>query len=71
MTYSVRVGEYRKDGPEWWFNFLRSVIALISGKTWNALLNEGLKPYNACYLDNSTLMFDSEKDAILFILKWS
>lgn len=75
MTHSITVGKYLGEGPHWWFNFLQACLLTVNGKSWEDLLDEKLKSYNAIYLSKISsspmLIFDSEKDATVFILKWS
>lgn len=76
MTEKVfHVGRYTTEGPVWWFKFLNASIPLIGGATWEERLADTLKSYNAIYISQidsrPTLIFDSERDAMMFILKWS
>lgn len=72
MATSFHVSKFTNLSPKWWLNFLQSLP--LPTKNSNALINENLKKWNAFYLDRSietTLIFDTEKDATMFILRWS
>lgn len=76
MSYSVQVGEYSTEIPVWWRNFIESIMPLGTlRESWDVFLDQQLKPYRAIYLSEvvstPTLIFESERDAMMFILRWS
>lgn len=73
MNTKFRVSKFTNLSPKWWLNFLQSLP--LTTNNFHALINETLKEWNAVYLDHSvetpTVVFDTEKDATMFILRWS
>lgn len=75
MKTIFQVSKFTNMSPNWWVNFLQSLPLTKSNFAFHALINENLKKWNAVYLDKSvrtpTIVFDTEKDATMFILRWS
>ena len=56
--------------PSYWLNFLGNLTPFI--EDWREESNRSLKQYNAVYVeDPERLIFDSEQDYMLFVLRWS
>ena len=56
--------------PSYWLNFLSNLTPFI--EDWREESNRSLKQYNAVYVeDPERLIFDSEQDYMLFVLRWS
>lgn len=75
MKSSFTLSRFTHECPRWWINFLQSLPYTSSDLPYSSLVSKNLKKWNAIYLDQvtstPTLMFDTEKDATMFILRWS
>lgn len=74
MNTKFQVSKFTNLSPKWWLNFLQSLP--LTANNFHPLINENLKKWNAVYLDccsveTPTVVFDTEKDATMFILRWS
>lgn len=75
MKHVIHVSKFSNQAPIWWMNFLRSLPLIKSNSAFHSMINTNLKKWNAVYLEHSverpTIIFDTEKDAAIFIFKWS
>lgn len=69
----VTLGIFTNEIPSYWLNFLSSIDLSIGAiGDWREESNRALKQYNAVYVeDPGKLIFDSEQDYMLFVLRWS
>jgi hypothetical protein len=68
--FVVPMGIFTNEIPSYWLNFLFSLDLSIND--WRKESNRSLKQYNAVYVeDPERLIFDSEQDYMLFVLRWS
>lgn len=68
--FVVPMGIFTNEIPKYWLNFLSNLSPFI--EDWREESNRSLKQYNAVYVeDPERLIFDSEQDYMLFVLKWS
>jgi len=68
--FIVHMGIFTNEIPRYWLNFLSSIEPFI--EDWREESNRLLKQYNAVYIeDPERLIFDSEQDYMLFVLRWS
>ena len=77
MTYSLRMREPDGLRTRWWDNFTRTSRVEKFGtkmdfdaNEWIAYRDALLKKHNAEY-DGECVNFDTEQDAMFFILRWS
>ena len=65
----VTLGIFTNEIPSYWLNFLSNFPFI---ENWREELNRSLKQYNAVYVeDPGKLIFDSEQDYMIFLLRWS
>ena len=68
--FVVTVGRFTNEIPSYWLNFLSNLPPFI--EDWREESNRSLKQYNAVYVeDPERLIFDSEQNYMLFVLRWS
>ncbi len=68
--FVVPMGIFTNEIPSYWLNFLSNLTPFI--EDWREESNRSLKQYNAVYVeDPERLIFDSEQDYMLFVLRWS
>ncbi len=81
MTFCVELPYYMTECPVWWINYIRYIkqeLLYEHGDARHRLLNKKLNDYGAVYkgrlannIPNSLVIFNTEEDAIAFILRWA
>lgn len=75
MTCAFTVDNFSHLSPGWWLNFLRSLPLTKSPDDYIKLINSELKNWRAIYVTELTVtpkvIFEEEKYATMFLLRWS
>lgn len=80
MAFELQLSMSVNEVPKFWLNFLIDRSGemdnkIVSLDTFVIVINEQLKCFNCIYISTEdkepTLLFSTEKDATLFILRWS